>query len=301
MNTKNYDSLRIRDIINILDGDTKFGIYQFDDNSSFNIAMPYLSGPDICGISYIFGLDTVYPQYGASSRWVYFDDLLNHCIKNNAISDLLSYLFNIDKFTKSLKHLAQENIFTAHQIILTNVKEEINRILFFSNKELVCINNTYVVQDTISKLYPEISEIKKVDLDYIRNITQRANKDISEGNFDSAITKARTLLEETFIYVIESKSSAPSGNGDIKALYKQTRELYNMHTGKEIDKRINMLLSGLNNVVTGIAEMRNLAGDAHGSGSKRIGVSEYHTRLCLNAATIVADFILSVHANDRHQ
>ena len=30
-------------------------------------------------------------------------------------------------------------------------------------------------------------------------------KDISDGNYDSAITKSRTLVEEVFCYVIEKK------------------------------------------------------------------------------------------------
>lgn len=53
-----------------------------------------------------------------------------------------------------------------------------------------------------------------------------------------------------------------------KTLYKQTRELYNINTDKKINKQVDILLSFPNNIVTDIAEMRNLEGDAHDSRSK---------------------------------
>ena len=37
-----------------------------------------------------------------------------------------------------------------------------------------------------------------------------------------------------------------------------------MHSDKETDQRIKTLLSGLSNIVTAIAEMRNKDSDAHG-------------------------------------
>ena len=43
--------------------------------------------------------------------------------------------------------------------------------------------------------------------------------DIDEKNYDSAITKSRTLLEEVFCYVIELKNVEPSDSGDIHKLY----------------------------------------------------------------------------------
>lgn len=60
-----------------------------------------------------------------------------------------------------------------------------------------------------------------------------------------------------------------------------------------------MLLSGLEKTVSAVSEMRNKNGDAHGLGSGRLTIADYHARLAVNAATNMADFILSVadHAN----
>ena len=67
-----------------------------------------------------------------------------------------------------------------------------------------------------------------------------------------------------------------------------------MHANKDMDKRINKLLSGLENIVQSIAEMRNNGSDSHGLGSKRVNISDYHARLAVNSSTIMAEFILSV-------
>ena len=122
-------------------------------------------------------------------------------------------------------------------------------------------------------------------------------KDVYDGNYDSAITKCRTLLEEVFCYVIEKRGSLPSESGDIGKLYNQVKDLYNMHQNKEMDKRINGLLSGLEKIVNSIAEMRNKGSDSHGVGSKRIRINNYHARLFVNSAMTMADFVLAVSNN----
>lgn len=136
--------------------------------------------------------------------------------------------------------------------------------------------------------------ITRVNRDYIKDISIRAMQDIDNQNYDSALTKSRTLLEEVFCYVIEMKNVIPSDKGDIGKLYKQVKDLYNMHTDSNMDKRINTLLSGLEKIVGSIAEMRNKASDSHGVGANRINIADYHARLYVNSAMTMADFILSV-------
>lgn len=91
----------------------------------------------------------------------------------------------------------------------------------------------------------DVPAIMNVDRPYIKDITARAVIDIENSNFDSAITKSRTLLEETFCYVIELKGEMPTTSGSIGDLYTQVKKLYNMHQSKDIDNRINSLLKGL--------------------------------------------------------
>ncbi|MBQ0067736.1 MAG: abortive infection family protein, partial [Phascolarctobacterium sp.] len=147
---------------------------------------------------------------------------------------------------------------------------------------------------TLEKVEIEIPKINKVDRSYIRDVQDRAIKDVEEENFDSAITKAKTLLEEVFKYVLENRGIEQSKSISMSELYKKVREEYGIKTGNEADIRINKLISGLNTIVDAVVEMRNIASDSHGLGSKRISVENHHALLIVNAACIVADFILAV-------
>ena len=110
--------------------------------------------------------------------------------------------------------------------------------------------------------------IKNVDYHYIREMASRANDDVEKEDFDSALTKARTLLEETFFHVLEKTGVEPDAQGDIVKLYNQVKTCFDMRQSPTLDKRINGLLSGLEKILSAITEMRNASSDSHGVGRK---------------------------------
>lgn len=287
-----FELLKTKEIYAILDGDTKYGEYEFTDGRTITISMPYLSGPDICSISMIFGY---YIEYSKLSRWQYFDNLFDHCIKNDKCSDLFLYLFSKEQFSKLFpRDLGADEIDKAYQHFFDLVIDKINGILYYGGNELVFLGNQFIIKTIGSKIQIQAPRIKSIDREYVKNISARALDDIEQGNFDSAITKARTLVEETFCYVIEKKSEEPSTSGDINKLYRQVKDLYNMHPNPNADRRVNTLLSGLEKIISAVAEMRNKDSDAHGVGAARLSIEEHHARLFVNAAISMADFILSV-------
>lgn len=295
----NYSLLKSKNIIAILDGD-----FQIEEVDGIRIAMPYLSGPMLCELSQKFGCYQEYYWGNSSkpnlSRWQYMDNILEYVIKENKVSQLLSYMMAKERFSDTLRKLNNVNdIEKMYKYIVQKVIEQINSILYFGGHELVIINNQYIVKNIDEKISINAPNINVVDRDYIKDLSERAMKDIDEGNLDSAITKSRTILEETFCYAIEIKGEEPSDSGDIGKLYKQVKDLYNMHANKDMDKRINKLLSGLENIVQSIAEMRNNGSDSHGLGSKRINISDYHARLAVNSSTTMAEFILSISQNSK--
>lgn len=290
-----FTLLRNKEIIAILDGDTKYGDYEFEDCRTVKISMPYLSGADLCALSTLFGLPVTYSwSGGALSRWQYLDNLLEHCIEKKKCSNLLAHMFSLNQFSKVLNGHGANEINEAHKTIVAKIIEQINGLLFFGGNELIIVGGNYVIHPIGSKIEIVAPTIKTIDREYIKSISSRALRDIEQNDFDSAITKSRTLLEETFCYVIEKKNETPSDSGDISRLYKQVRTLYNMHTDANTDKRINTLLSGLNSIVSAVAEMRNKDSDAHGVGATRIPIEEHHARLFVNSSMAMADFILSV-------
>lgn len=294
-NENNFELLRQRSIIDILIGDTNL-----DDSNSCQIKMPYLSGPVLVEISNHFGLAAQYNwSGGALSRWCYMDALIQHCIENETIQDLLSFLFSKAQFSELLSGLSIEKIDQCYRTITMKAFAAINGQLYFGNHVLCLEGSMFVVHSIGTTVVVQTPVLANVDRDYIKDIAERATEDINQGHLDSAITKARTVLEETFCYVIERKGIEPACQGDIGKLYGQVKDLYNMHGDKTMDKRINILLSGLEKIVASIAEMRNENSDSHGVGSKRIAINDYHARLMVNASTAMADFILSVSNNSK--
>lgn len=291
-----FELLRDKHILTILDGDMDFGSLEIDGiDSGITISMPYLSGPMLCNISNKFGLSVTYSRSGgAQSRWIYLDDLLVHCIKNNNESNLISFLFSKAQFVDKLRGQSPKIIEFAYSHIVSKVITEINSILYFGGNELAKVGTAFVVRKIGTTVTVIAPSVKIIDRSYITSLSERAMKDISEGNYDSAVTKSRTLLEEVFCYVLERKGELPSESGDIRKLYNQVKLLSNMHQNKDMDKRINGLLSGLEKILSAIIEMRNKASDSHGVGVRRINILDHHARLFVNAAMTMADFILAV-------
>ncbi len=295
----NYELLRKKEIIEILDGDTTI-----EEVNGIRIAMPYLSGPQLCDLSQEFGCFQEY-YWGNSkkvnlSRWQYLDNLLKYAITENKVSQLLSYMMDKERFLHVLRPLRTvEEIENQYQYIIKSIISKINSILYFGGHELDVISNQYIIKKIGTKVEIETPNLKFINTDYIKDLSARAIKNIEDNDFDSAITKSRTILEETFCYVIEQKGEKPSDSGDISKLYKQVKDLYNMHADKDMDVRINKLLSGLEKIVSGLAEMRNNGSDSHGLGSKRIGILPYHARLAVNSAVTMSEFILSVSQNSK--
>lgn len=291
-----FELLREKSILSILDGDVDFGTLEVNGiDSGIKISMPYLSGPTLCDISNKFGLPVTYGwNGGAQSRWAYLDDLLAHCIQNKRESDLLAFLFSKGQFVDKLRGQTPEVMECAYAQIVNAVIGQINGALYFGGNELVQVGKVFFIRKLGSTVSVAVPSVKMIDRSYITDLSDRAMKDVIDGNYDSAITKSRTLLEEVFFYVIEKKGEEPSESGDIGKLYNQVKQLYNMHQSKDMDKRINGLLSGLEKILSAIAEMRNKGSDSHGVGAKRISIADHHARLFVNAAMTMADFVLAV-------
>ena len=134
----NFQLLRTKNILAILDGDVDFGeISTSSSKGNIKISLPYLSGPMLCEIPTRFGLPVSYGwNGGVQSRWEYLDNLFEYCIQNHRESDLLSFLFSKGQFVEKLKGYPPEIIDSAHKDIIATVIDQINGALYFGGHEL---------------------------------------------------------------------------------------------------------------------------------------------------------------------
>ena len=280
-----FELLIRKDIIQILDGDELLG-----EPGDEVFRMPYLKGTDLCELSGIFGL---HQEYGAS-RWTYLDSLLHYVIEQNRCDELLCYMFDLERFYQLERLPDQKSVEEKHQAICIAAINKINAKLALGRHELKLIGGHFYITEIGKKIQVESPEIKQINMPYVQGLSERCREDFISGNYDSVITKSRTIIEETLVYILESRNEPVTAKGDIGKLYNQVKTLFHMHQDKSYDGRVNSLLSGLERIVESIGFMRNTNSDAHGVGSSRIEVKEREARLAMNASITFCEYILSI-------
>lgn len=195
-------------IIHILDGDTNFGRLVINGaNSNITISMPYLTSQALYDIAAKFGMNNI--CYG-QNRYEYLYNLLSLCIQRECEMDLIVLLFSKKQFVSKLIKQPRGIVEYAYSEIVKTVIKQINHILYFYDNELVQNGDVFVIRELSSIVKAYTPSLKIIDRKYIKDMSDRAIKDILDGYYDSAITKSRTLLEEVFCYVIEKKKKAIS-------------------------------------------------------------------------------------------
>lgn len=283
-----FSLLRNRPIINVLIGDVEL---------LNGYRLPYMSGPDLCKLCTRFGLPKSYTWGGQNmSRWMYMEQLLEYLNKQDRIHELLDYLFNLGRF-KELNSLGDiDKVTETHKALVQNALNAINAELLIAKKELRLVNNRYVLANIGEKVVINTPKVNVVTQQYIRELPNRIKEDLANKDYDSVITKSRTLLEEVLIYIIEKLTMERyKSNGVLVKIYQDATELLNMRQKKDWDKRVNELLGGLYKMVSAISSMRNINSDAHGAGSGRIEIKEREALLASQSAMMLAEYWLSVY------
>ena len=279
-----------KEICGILIGDVDvFGTY----------AMPYMKGPELCSLCTQFGLKRTYEWGGGNtSRWVYMLDLLEFLNKEDRVGELLSYLMDMKRFTQLNSLGDYEKVRETYKSIVEGALRTINSHLLIARKEVRIVQNKFVMATIGEEVSFDTPKVKVVTSQYIKELPDRIKGDLENKDYDSVITKSRTLLEEVLIYIIEKMTfERYKSNGDLIKIYQDATELLNMRQNKEWDKRINEMLGGLHKLVSAIASMRNMNSDAHGVGSGRFNIKKREALLVANSSVMLAEYLLSVYEN----
>ena len=260
-----------RRIIDILIGDVKlYGEF----------SLPYMSGPDLCNLSTTFGLARTYTwgnsRIGANkSRWEYMQDLLKYLNPQGRIPELLSYLTQQGRFENLTGIGDIHKVDETYKAIIKGMLDAINAQLVIARVELRLLNKKFMMAGIGEEVVIETPKVKIITSQYIRELPERIKDDLENKDYDSVITKSRTLLEEVLIFIIEKMTfERYKSNGDLVKIYQDATELMNMRQKGDWDKRVNELLGGLHKLVSAISSMRNMNSDAHGAGSSRININK---------------------------
>jgi len=279
-----------RKIIDVLIGDVKlYGEF----------SLPYMSGPELCQVSTTFGLARTYTwgNIGVAnkSRWEYMQDLMKHLNPQGRIPDLLSYLMQQDRFKNLIGVGDIQKVDETYKGVIKSAIDAINAQLVIARVELRLVNKTFVLTRAGEEVVIETPKVKNITSQYIRELLDRIKDDLDNKDYDSVITKSRTLLEEVLIFIIEKMTfERYKSSGDLVKMYQDATELLNMRQKSDWDKRINELLGGLHKIVNAISSMRNMNSDAHGAGSGRINIKKREALLAAHSSMMLAEYWLSV-------
>ena len=300
MSEEAFKYLETKDVYRFLEGDGESNLIEYNGEG---YGLPYLTASDLLGYCQQFGLVEEVPGF---SRWTYVEALIKAAVANDRCDELLNFFFDLSHFNNlqgshglDIPAIPDEDVENVHKAIVTAAIQHINHLIRLTRHELQLINGHFYMVKAGEKSVITTLQLDKFSSEYAADLRNRCQEDFVQGNYDSVITKSRTMMEETLIHIIEIAKDQglteeePSKSGDLVKLYNQVKTIKNMRQTDTNDERVKKLLGGLETIVNNIASMRNNESDAHGAGSKRIKINAREARLVMNCSMAFWEYMVS--------
>lgn len=241
-----------------------------------NDILPYKSGPQLVEFFVEFGADDIY-GVGFPSRWKYTEDKVREF--NNSTTLKLIVENSVDP-----RDLMGSN-FSIDEII-----KPINDYLKFDGFVLKKVGKFYKIHDT-KGIVVEPATVKGLSHEFIQEQIGKCQNKIDQGDFNGAITNARSLVEAVLIEIIETHTGKEVKNdGKLENLYKQVKKILNLTIDPKIlPLTIIQILSGLESITGGLAGLSNNSGDRH---ANKFNTKKHHAKLAVNSSMTLVDFLL---------
>lgn len=129
---------------------------------------------------------------------------------------------------------------------------------------------------------------------FVEEQVAKCRAKLDGGDFDGAITNARTLIEAV-LYGIEERLTGVKGeHADLSDLFRRVQKPLNLDpSNPKLSNTLRQVLTGFVSIVSGLAALRNSMSDAHGG---RVKPERHHAVLAINGALTFADFLCETYA-----
>ncbi len=114
-------------------------------------------------------------------------------------------------------------------------------------------------------------------------------------DYSGAITSARTLIETTLKFILDERQIEYKDSADLPDLYKHCATILNLAPNSSQEQMFRQILSGTQNVITGVGAVRSKVGDAHGIPIKANSADYRHAEFMANLSGATAIFLLRTH------
>lgn len=244
---------------------------------------PYRSGPKLVEFFNNLGFREVYGQ-GFPSRGTYAQDKIGELNGKPKLKDAIREMLDPRLWTDLVK--------VGHTV--ENAACELNELLRYDGLEVIRDGNFYKIRELhgavieVENRFEKSEEISEL---LIEEQIQKCREKVDSGDYSGAITNARSLIEAVCLKIEREldPSNAKENDGDLAKLFNRVRKLLNLDPSRQdISDSLKQVLSGLSNIINGLAAMRNKMSDAHGVAYKP---SRHHAKLAVNSAKTLADFL----------
>lgn len=246
---------------------------------------PYMSGLEIIRFFNQHGADDSYPRNGgAPSRWKMAEDYVKSHVGQSSMKEVLTALLDPRRFFDT-------------EFEPSSAINYLNKYLQFDGYECTLRNNRVQVRsldENAVSLSVDLSSIDTLDHDHASLQLQKCEEKIAGGDYEGAITNAKTLIE-TLLRAIEIKfeTGDNSYKGDLPKLSKKVHKLLNLQADRQdVSDNLKSVLSGLAKIVNGLAPLRNKMSDAHPSIYKP---QRHHAQFVVNASKTYVHFIIDTY------
>lgn len=246
-----------------------------DNGKSF-----YRSGSQLVDFFNELGFDDVYYGQGFPTRWVY-------------VEEKIKIILQQDKFLEFLNKFLDDSLYIDTEYNTSEIVNYLNQYLEFDGYEIIKTGKKYRIKElkTAQIIIPEEC-LEIISSEFLEEQIKKCDKKIIEGDYDGAITNARSMIEEVLLEIEkEITGRREKYNGNLNNLYKKVKKLINFDAGREgLDTPLKQILSGLNNIVIGLGGLRTKASDSH---AREYKPYKHHAELAVNAAKTLTSFIIS--------
>lgn len=186
---------------------------------------------------------------------------------------------------EALDHLTAEMGMNENQYTLQSyVRYSFNEYIDYLEDEQLDVKIIHVVSEVPNRL----------TFEHIKEDLAKCEKRFNEEDYSGAITSARSLVEGVCNEILANLTGEELKDKlDLPALFKRVRKQLNLNTdNKNLEAPLKQVISGLVNIVNGLAEIRNENGDAH---HRRYDVNKHHALVVINSAKTVVTFLFNTY------
>jgi len=246
-----------------------------------NKLSPYRSGPKLVELFNNYGADDLYGK-GFPSRWVYAEEKIHAINDSKQLPALVSEILDPRNYLET-------------EFDVSKALEYINQFFAYDGFQVIQVKGIAKIRDSAGQTveFNPKGQSKEEDVHvFIDEQITKAEEKIQEGDYDGAITNARSLMEAVLIDIEKALDTTPPAyDGDLPKLYKRVQKLLNLEPGrKDISEPLKQVLSGIISIINGLAGLSNRMGDRH---ARTYKPAKHHAVLMVNSAKTISNFLLN--------